>query len=93
MFASAAATAVAAFHEVDKIVERASARPELKLGASTLATADPGKPQTLMLLGSDKRAEERREAPAAAAALGHDHAGAARPVEEGHRDACRCRAT
>jgi polyisoprenyl-teichoic acid--peptidoglycan teichoic acid transferase len=54
IFASAGATTVAAFHEVDKVVSALGSRPELKLGTE-LAQTDPGKPQTLMLLGSDKR--------------------------------------
>src|SRR3954447_10447149 len=54
VFASAGATAVAAFREVDRVVSALNERPELKLGTE-LAQTDPGKPQTLMLLGSDKR--------------------------------------
>jgi polyisoprenyl-teichoic acid--peptidoglycan teichoic acid transferase len=54
LFASAAATAVAAFHEVDRVVGALRVNPELKLGTE-LAHTDPGKPQTLMILGSDKR--------------------------------------
>jgi LCP family protein required for cell wall assembly len=54
VFAAAGATTVAAFHEVDKVVSALGERPELKLGTE-LAQTDPGKPQTLMLLGSDKR--------------------------------------
>ena len=54
VFASAGATAVAAFREVDRVVNALNSRPELKLG-SDLARTDPGKPQTIMLLGSDKR--------------------------------------
>jgi LCP family protein required for cell wall assembly len=55
VFAAAAATAVAAFHEVDKIVKALEQNPELKLGKNTLATTDPGQPQTLLILGSDQR--------------------------------------
>jgi polyisoprenyl-teichoic acid--peptidoglycan teichoic acid transferase len=54
IFASAGATTVAAFHEVDKVVKAFGERPELKLGTE-LAQTDPGKPQTIMLLGSDRR--------------------------------------
>src|SRR3954451_16276660 len=54
IFASAGATAVAAFREVDRVVSALKQQPELKLG-NDLATTDPGKPQTLMLLGSDRR--------------------------------------
>ena len=45
VFASAGATAVAAFHEVDRVVDALKIRPELKLGTE-LAQTDPGKPQT-----------------------------------------------
>jgi polyisoprenyl-teichoic acid--peptidoglycan teichoic acid transferase len=55
IFAAAAATAVAAFHEVDKVVSALQEGTELKLGKNTLATTDPGKPQTLLILGSDRR--------------------------------------
>jgi LCP family protein required for cell wall assembly len=61
VFASAAATAVAAFHEVDKVVDALKLGPELKLGKGKLATSDPGSPQTLMILGSDNRAKDNTE--------------------------------
>lgn len=54
IFAAAGATAVAAFHEIDKVVDALELGPELKLGRE-LAETDPGEPQTLMLLGSDRR--------------------------------------
>jgi len=53
--ASASTTAYAAISEVDKIVAAFGSSPALDLGAS-LAEADTGTPQTLMLIGSDKRA-------------------------------------
>ena len=61
IFAAAAATAVAAFHEVDKIVNALELNPELKLGKNTLATTDPGKPQTILILGSDRRPKVNAE--------------------------------
>jgi polyisoprenyl-teichoic acid--peptidoglycan teichoic acid transferase len=61
IFAAAAATAVAAFHEVDKIVHALELNPELKLGKNALATTDPGKPQTILILGSDRRPRENSE--------------------------------
>jgi polyisoprenyl-teichoic acid--peptidoglycan teichoic acid transferase len=61
VFAAASATAVAAFNEVDAIVEQFRKRPELKLG-NNLARTDPGKPQTIMLIGSDKRNKTARDA-------------------------------
>src|SRR5919198_2689626 len=60
IFASAGATSVAAFHEVDKVVEALNQGPELKLGHE-LAQTDPGKPQTLMILGSDRRPKNNVE--------------------------------
>jgi polyisoprenyl-teichoic acid--peptidoglycan teichoic acid transferase len=61
IFAAAAATSVAAFHEVDKIVNALELSPELRLGKDTLATTDPGKPQTLLILGSDQRPKNNVE--------------------------------
>jgi polyisoprenyl-teichoic acid--peptidoglycan teichoic acid transferase len=55
IFAAAGATAVAAFHEIDKVVDALELGPELQLGEGKLADTDPGKPQTLMILGSDRR--------------------------------------
>jgi polyisoprenyl-teichoic acid--peptidoglycan teichoic acid transferase len=60
IFASAGATAVAAFHEIDKVVDALELGPELQLGKE-LATTDPGKPQTLMILGSDRRPKNNVE--------------------------------
>src|SRR3954447_21959828 len=54
IFASASATAVAAFREVDRGVNALKLQPELKLGAD-IAKTEPGKPQTIMLIGSDRR--------------------------------------
>jgi LCP family protein required for cell wall assembly len=61
IFAAAGATAVAGFHEIDKVVEALELGPELKLGAGQLAETDPGKPQTLMILGSDRRPKNNIE--------------------------------
>src|SRR5215208_4564973 len=61
VFAAAAATSVAAFHEVDKIVNALEVNPELKLGKDTLAITDPGQPQTLLILGSDRRPKNNVE--------------------------------
>jgi LCP family protein required for cell wall assembly len=61
IFAAAGATAVAAFREVDKVVEALELGPELKLGTDKLAQTDPGEPQTLMVLGSDKRPKNNME--------------------------------
>jgi polyisoprenyl-teichoic acid--peptidoglycan teichoic acid transferase len=61
VFAAAAATSVAAFHEVDKIVDALEVNPELKLGKDTLAITDPGQPQTLLILGSDRRPKDNVE--------------------------------
>jgi polyisoprenyl-teichoic acid--peptidoglycan teichoic acid transferase len=61
VFAAAGATAVAAFHEVDKVVSALEENPELKLGEDTLATTDPGEPQTILILGSDRRPRNNAE--------------------------------
>ncbi len=60
IFASASATAVAAFREVDRVVNALRVQPELKLGAD-IAKTEPGKPQTIMLLGSDRRPKNNLE--------------------------------
>ncbi len=61
IFAAAGATAVAAFHEVEKVVDALELGPELKLGKNVLADTDPGQPQTLLILGSDRRARVNSE--------------------------------
>jgi LCP family protein required for cell wall assembly len=61
IFASAGATAVAAFHEIDKVVEALKLRPALRLDKRQLAETDPGDPQTLMILGSDRRPKRNNE--------------------------------
>ena len=65
VFAAAGATAVAAFHEIDKVVDALELGAELKLGRE-LAETDPGEPQTLMLLGSDRRPKNNIEGAAGA---------------------------
>jgi LCP family protein required for cell wall assembly len=55
-----AATSVAAFREVDNVVEAFRAGGTLSLGGD-IAEADAGKPQTIMLIGSDKRAKGARD--------------------------------
>jgi polyisoprenyl-teichoic acid--peptidoglycan teichoic acid transferase len=61
VFAAAGATAVAGFHEVDKVVAALELGKPLNLDEGTLATTDPGKPQTLMILGSDRRPKNNAE--------------------------------
>jgi polyisoprenyl-teichoic acid--peptidoglycan teichoic acid transferase len=56
--ACATATAVAALHQVDRIA--AAFHGDLKVG-DLLASTDPGKPQTVLLIGSDKRAKGARD--------------------------------
>ncbi len=66
VFATASATSVAAFREVDKVVD--ALRPgkgDLRLGQD-LSETDPGKPQTIMLLGSDKRPANAKDGGAGA---------------------------
>jgi LCP family protein required for cell wall assembly len=60
IFASAGATAVAAFHEVDRITKALEINKPLVLGKE-LAPSDPGKPQTIMILGSDRRPKDNVE--------------------------------
>src|SRR5439155_13627203 len=60
IFAAAGATAVAAFREVDRVVNALKLQPQLKLG-SDLAQSDPGNPQTLLILGSDHRPKNNTE--------------------------------
>ena len=59
--AAAGATAVAAFHEVDKISNLLGISPELDLG-NEIAITEPGKPQTIMLIGSDERNKTANDA-------------------------------
>jgi LCP family protein required for cell wall assembly len=52
--AAAGATSVAAFHEVDRVVSAFKQEPQLDVGKE-LAIAGSGKPQTILLIGSDVR--------------------------------------
>jgi polyisoprenyl-teichoic acid--peptidoglycan teichoic acid transferase len=61
IFAAAGATAVAAFHEVDKVVEALELGPELELRKGALSETDAGEPQTLLILGSDRRPKDNVE--------------------------------
>jgi LCP family protein required for cell wall assembly len=54
VLASGAATAIAAFREVDTITEQFGGELDSLLSGD-LAEADAGKPQTIMLIGSDQR--------------------------------------
>jgi polyisoprenyl-teichoic acid--peptidoglycan teichoic acid transferase len=55
VFATASVTAVAAFREVDRVVTGLRKSKSLNV---EVATVDPGKPQTVMLLGSDERPKD-----------------------------------
>jgi LCP family protein required for cell wall assembly len=55
-----AATSVAAFDEVNDVVDAIRKGDKLELGGD-IAEADAGKPQTIMLIGSDKRAKGARD--------------------------------
>jgi polyisoprenyl-teichoic acid--peptidoglycan teichoic acid transferase len=55
VLASASATGVAAFHEIDKVVDAFKHGNTIRLPGD-LATADTGKPQTILLIGADQRA-------------------------------------
>ncbi|MBA2794617.1 MAG: LCP family protein [Thermoleophilaceae bacterium] len=54
IFATAGATSVAAFREVDKVVDALKESESLNV-ANEVAEAPTGNPQTIMLLGSDRR--------------------------------------
>ena len=58
--AAATATSVAAVNEVEQVVDAFQEGTGLDL-ASELAEADVGSPQTIMLIGSDKRAKGARD--------------------------------
>jgi LCP family protein required for cell wall assembly len=53
-------TVVAGIHQVDRI--SAAFHGNIRLQPGILASADPGKPQTVLLIGSDKRAKGARDA-------------------------------
>jgi len=57
VFATASATAVAAFREIDRVVDALKPGQDLQLG-NDIAITDPGDPQTIMLLGSDRRPDD-----------------------------------
>ena len=54
VLAVASATAVAAFREVDRVVDALRQSEDIEVGQE-LAETDPGEPQTILLLGSDRR--------------------------------------
>ena len=64
---SASATAVAAFREVDRVVTAFEEAGPLDLGGE-VAEADAGKPQTIMLIGSDRRAKSSQDVRSGASA-------------------------
>jgi polyisoprenyl-teichoic acid--peptidoglycan teichoic acid transferase len=55
VLASASATGVAAFHEIDKVVSAFKHGHTIEL-PNELAQAENGKPQTILLIGADQRA-------------------------------------
>src|SRR3954464_5188317 len=57
--ASASATTVLGIHQVDRIVKAFHGNLPVR---DLVAQADPGKPQTVLLIGSDKRAKGARDA-------------------------------
>jgi polyisoprenyl-teichoic acid--peptidoglycan teichoic acid transferase len=61
VFATAGATSVAAFREVDSVVNHLRQTPSIRIGKTTLAKVDPGQPQTILLLGSDKRPKNSKD--------------------------------
>jgi LCP family protein required for cell wall assembly len=57
VLASASATAVAAWHEVDKVVAAFKSTHKIAGISDVITEADAGKPQTILLMGSDKRSK------------------------------------
>jgi LCP family protein required for cell wall assembly len=57
VLASASATAVAAWHEVDKVVEAFKGTKKIAGIQDVITEADAGKPQTILLMGSDRRSK------------------------------------
>ena len=55
LFAAGSATGVAAFHEIDKVVNAFKHGNTIEL-PNDLQAADNGKPQTILLIGADQRA-------------------------------------
>jgi LCP family protein required for cell wall assembly len=55
VIASAAGTTVAAWHEIDKVVNAFRHTKQIPHIQDVIAQADSGKPQTILLMGSDKR--------------------------------------
>jgi LCP family protein required for cell wall assembly len=55
IFATAAATAVAAFHEVNFIKGELNQNKSIVIGKGNITPSKPGAPETILLLGSDKR--------------------------------------
>jgi polyisoprenyl-teichoic acid--peptidoglycan teichoic acid transferase len=54
---SASATAVAGWHEVDKVVNAIKGTHKIPGIKGVITEADAGKPQTILLMGSDKRSK------------------------------------
>jgi LCP family protein required for cell wall assembly len=57
VLASASATAVAAWHEVDSVVKAFQSTQHIANIDDVISEADAGKPQTILLMGSDKRSK------------------------------------
>jgi LCP family protein required for cell wall assembly len=57
VIASASATAVAGWHEVDKVVAAFQHTKHIAGISDVITEADAGKPQTILLMGSDKRSK------------------------------------
>ena len=57
VLASATATAVAGWHEVDKVVKAFQKTKRIPGISDVITEAEAGKPQTILLMGSDKRSK------------------------------------
>jgi hypothetical protein len=87
---AAGATSVAGWNEIDRITDAFEQGKQLKL-ERFLEPAESGEPQTIMLIGSDKRAES---AIGGSGGARSDTIILVRPTPtRGRRRSCRCRAT
>ncbi|MGI8749777.1 MAG: LCP family protein [Thermoleophilaceae bacterium] len=58
IFATAGATSVAAFSEVGNVVKALKTNDSIRLATTDISKVDPGQPQTILLLGSDRRPKD-----------------------------------
>lgn len=61
VIATAGATSFLAFREIDNVVSSLRTNESIQLGKTDIAKTDPGQPQTILLLGSDRRPAGARD--------------------------------